>query len=288
MKDFNFPHSVTLYQADFETPFIASIPHSGMYIPPEIIDLYTDEHLNRLRNTDWHLPTIYDFLPSLGVSVVQANFSRYVIDVNRGLHQKTGGRSYRSSLIYHRDTWGDPILKNPHFDMKEDFRIANFWQPYHRILEAVIQNKIKQFGHACLLDLHSFAVNVYPRSNPNTYPPDAYAEIYLGAGDFSEFGPNLKTSLFSSFNHQGLKTGDTINFPGGHIVKYYGARKNVEACMIELKYATYMPDSAANGDHIPQIDPTRATITKTKLKRALTKVVTAPSHSYPLQKRLAL
>lgn len=259
-----------------ETPFIASFPHSGMYIPPELRGMYTDEHLNRLRNTDWHLPELYSFLPDIGVDCVIANFSRYVVDANRGMEQKANGENYRNSLVYKRDTWGAPILRTPDIDLQIDFRIANFYDPYHQALQDTINRKREKFGCAYLFDLHSFAVNVYPHQNPNCFPPDCAADIYLGAGDFSEFGPNLKTALFAQFNRQGLLTGDTPNFPGGHIPRFYGIQNNVEVCMVELKYRTYMAETAERGDHIPTIDWSRAKRTQQKLRGALTGVVNAP------------
>ncbi|GEM_PF-196653 len=246
----------------YETPFVASIPHSGTYIPPLLKGLYTQTHLSRLRNTDWHLQDIYDFLPELGVTTIEADFSRYVIDVNRGLEQLSGGQSYRSSLIYTKDTWGDPILKDAGCDLREEFRIAHFYRPFHAILQETINAKIERFGHAYVLDMHSFAV-------------ETEADICLGAGRHGDKGADLKDQLSRDFNAQGFTLASLPQFSGGHIVRHYGAQPNVEACMIELKYNTYMRDNSADGDHMPQLDPVRANATKSKLKKALTGTINA-------------
>jgi N-formylglutamate amidohydrolase len=284
MKDTYFTEALTIKQPHFDTPFIASFPHSSTYIPDEIIGLYTEEHLSRLRNTDWHLPELYSFLPSIGITTIAANFSRYVIDVNRGIEQRKGGKSYRSSLIYNRDTWGQPILKDEATDLKEDFRIAHFYNPFHQALNAVIQHKIKLFGCAYLIDIHSFSCQPAPQSLIRKgYQPEEGSSIYLGAGDFSEFGPNLKTELFASFNKCGLPSGDSVFMPGGHIVRSYGILDAVEACMVELRYDTYMHESSADGDHIPWIEWQRAMHIQEKLKKALEQVVAnafKPNFSY--------
>lgn len=272
MTEFTFNPVTIRPSTQSETPFIASLPHSGIFIPDTLKKLYTETHLTRLRNTDWHLQEIYDFLPDLGVSVVQANFSRYVIDANRGIDQLHGGRSYRSSLVYTKDTWGEPILKNPECDLMEDFRIANFYEPFHQALQSVIEHKIDRFGYAYLLDMHSFAV-------------ETDADICLGAGKGGEKGPWLKGRLQSVFERSGFTTDYVPQFSGGHIIRHYGDMKSVEACMIELKYNTYMPDNSANGDHMPQLEPLRAAITKHKLKEALTEVISASQNSEYCQKR---
>jgi N-formylglutamate deformylase len=65
-------------------PLIANLPHSGMFIPQNIAAQFTPYILQLLPNTDWHLDKLYNFLPSLGITVLQANYSRYIVDLNRG------------------------------------------------------------------------------------------------------------------------------------------------------------------------------------------------------------
>jgi formiminoglutamase len=288
----NFTHPVIVKRPAeaSETPFVASFPHSGTFIPSELRSLYTQDHLARLRNTDWHLPDLYNFLPDLGVTSVAATFSRYVIDVNRGLGQRRGGKSYRSSLIYRRDTWGERMLKDPECDMREEFRIAAFYNPFHEALERVITDKIKKFGKAYLIDCHSYPVQPVPKQlRDRGYIADTAADIYLGAGDLSEKGPYLKAMLHRDFKRTGFTPGETPIFPGGYIVRYYGEMQNVEACMVELKYMTYMADNSANGDHMPPLDLRRASFTKARLKKALTATVNAyNSSSYNQARRLTL
>ena len=277
MKDLSFTDAAMLTKGEFDTPFIASLPHSGTYIPENLEGLYTDAHLGRLRNTDWHLPEIYAFLPSIGVTTITANFSRYVVDVNRGLEQLKSGKNYKSALITTTDTWGEPILKNPEQDLKEVFRIANFYMPFHDALSNEIRRKIAKFGKVYLLDMHSFDTQPLSPDDIFKYGVDTAADIYLGAGDFSEFGPYLKAGLTNALFRSRFNVNETPRFPGGHIVRHYGSNPNVEACMVELKYMTYMADSSANGDHMPEIDHDRADPTIAKLKKALTDMVNAYS-----------
>ncbi|WGR70341.1 hypothetical protein [Bradyrhizobium sp. ISRA426] len=56
-------------------PVIASIPHSGTFVPPSIEAAFTQLQRKWLRNTHWHLPEVYDFLlptsyflPELGIT----------------------------------------------------------------------------------------------------------------------------------------------------------------------------------------------------------------------------
>jgi N-formylglutamate amidohydrolase len=57
-------------------PIVASIPHSGLAIPDEVAQLLNPCSESYIPNQDWHLDKLYDFLPSLGIVVLQAVFSR--------------------------------------------------------------------------------------------------------------------------------------------------------------------------------------------------------------------
>ena len=64
------------------TPVLISVPHAGTYIPPEIADRMTPA-ARQLPDTDWHVDRLYDFAASLGVGMIVATHSRYVVALNR-------------------------------------------------------------------------------------------------------------------------------------------------------------------------------------------------------------
>ena len=63
-------------------PLLVCMPHIGTDIAHELRALYVPRALD-VEDTDWHLATLYNFLESLGASVLRATTSRYVIDLNR-------------------------------------------------------------------------------------------------------------------------------------------------------------------------------------------------------------
>lgn len=70
----------TLMEGD--SPLLLSIPHAGTDLTPEVADRLTPA-ARPLSDTDWHIPQLYDFAHGLGASVLAANYSRFVIDLNR-------------------------------------------------------------------------------------------------------------------------------------------------------------------------------------------------------------
>ncbi len=49
-------------------PVLANILHSGVHVPDEVAEQFSDQQLKSRVMTDWHLDELYDFLPELGVT----------------------------------------------------------------------------------------------------------------------------------------------------------------------------------------------------------------------------
>ncbi len=83
---------------------IASIPHGSSQITPEILASKKPEIV--LSNNDWFLNELYNFLERLNITTVSANYSRYVIDVNRDISLRNHAEDYTKSLVYQKSTFG--------------------------------------------------------------------------------------------------------------------------------------------------------------------------------------
>jgi len=62
-------------------PVILAQPHGGTFLPTELSEHY-NELGREMADTDWHIHRLYDGLLA-DASVVEATFSRYLIDANR-------------------------------------------------------------------------------------------------------------------------------------------------------------------------------------------------------------
>ena len=65
-----------------ELPLLISVPHDGCHLPKELQGRMTPSGL-AVPDTDWHVAELYDFARELGASMLVANYSRYVVDLNR-------------------------------------------------------------------------------------------------------------------------------------------------------------------------------------------------------------
>ena len=69
-------------------------------------------------DTDWYLEKLYDFAASMGVTVIEAVYSRWVIDLNRTPQNKNLYNDGRiiTALCPTTDFLGDPLYKSREFE----------------------------------------------------------------------------------------------------------------------------------------------------------------------------
>ena len=78
-----------------EVPIILSVPHCGIVFPADLTDQYKSDLISAPDDTDWFVDTLYDFVSYMGITMIAAQYSRWVIDLNRDPQSKplyTDGR----------------------------------------------------------------------------------------------------------------------------------------------------------------------------------------------------
>ena len=63
-------------------PLLISMPHAGTRLTPAVAAGLVPQ-AQSLPDTDWHIPRLYQFAQELGASTLAAEYSRFVIDLNR-------------------------------------------------------------------------------------------------------------------------------------------------------------------------------------------------------------
>jgi N-formylglutamate amidohydrolase len=97
----------------------------------------TDEGL-ALPDTDWHVRQLYEFATSLGAGIIAANYSRYVVDLNRPSNDDALYPGQLSTGLCPARTFaGAEIYRGGHvMDAGEQQeRVTAYWQPYHTKIE---------------------------------------------------------------------------------------------------------------------------------------------------------
>jgi N-formylglutamate amidohydrolase len=210
-------------------PLVANLPHSGLFVPDDIAAQFTSEHLQSLPNSDWHLDRLYQSLPDLGITVLQATHSRYVVDLNRQVKEPIFG-NFWTSVIPEETAFGKPIYQSQPTNDRLQERVEEFYIPYHDKLKIILQEKIDKFGKVYLLDLHSFLGLITD-------------DIDLGNVNGETCSELLILSVEQSFLSKGYQVVRNKRFTGGYITRHYGQMPGVEALQIEVRYPLYLKEN---------------------------------------------
>ena len=243
-------------------PIIASIPHTGTYVPQDIQQLFATSKVAQLPMTDWFLHELYDFLPDLGVSVIAANYSRYVIDLNRSpvpLELYPG--RFETKLVSDKDFQGNDIFSSYPSEEQIAFYKKAVHQPYHAALEDMLQEMINAHGEVYLFDLHSIA------KHATIIHAELDKDIYLGNRDNNSCSNVWLEQVEQEFLKKKIAVQKNTPYKGGYITHHYGLASNVHALQIEMNQSLYLPRENVIVDDCEQsLQCSQFQSTKRKLK----------------------
>jgi len=231
------------------TPLLVSIPHAGVFVPREISDRLTTRGL-KLPDTDWYVDRLYQWVTKRGGGLLIANYSRYVIDLNRSPDDAPLYSAGGPGLLPEHAFDGGSLYKNgkgPGADEARE-RVRRYWQPYHDKLAAELEAIRHQFGNAVLLDAHSI-LNKVPALFEGTLP-----DLNLGSFKGASAGQGLVTASMAALqvdpNYSTILNG---RFQGGYITRNYGSPDNaVHALQLEMAQSTYLDESCSYSDRRAQ------------------------------------
>jgi N-formylglutamate deformylase len=229
-----------------KVPIIISIPHCGTEFPDELINDYLPEQVASIDDTDWFLQDLNDFAASMGITVVYAKYSRWVIDLNRDPQSAPlydDGRLI-TGLTTTTDFIGNPIYKaGKEPDQAEvERRLKVYFWPYYQKLQQLLEDRKREFGKALLWDAHSI------RRMVPTIRKEAFPEMILGDNDEKSADKKLIEITLSELG-KGYQVNHNDPFKGGHITRYFGDPSNhIHALQLERNKNLYMDDSERKFD----------------------------------------
>lgn len=221
-------------------PLLFNVPHAGTEVPDGIRGRLTAAG-QRIPDTDWHIPRLYDFAGGLGATTMAARASRYVVDLNRpptgeSLYpgQTTTGLCpvalFTGAPLY--ETGGEP-------DAAEiSDRVATYWRPYHNELARQLERIKSKHGYALLFDAHSIRSRV-----PRLFE-GRLADFNLGTAEGKSCGAGFEEAALGVLaDCQGFTWVANGRFIGGFITRHYGdPRAGIHALQMEQSQITYMDE----------------------------------------------
>jgi N-formylglutamate deformylase len=240
-------------------PLVSSLPHSGTHVPRRVDRQFRRYPGPVLSPVDWHLEKLYDFLPGLGVTMLQATHSRYVVNLNRGLEEPLFGPE-RSSAVSEKTCFGRTLYDVEPDRSQVEERINRYYVSYHRRLAGILDKMVRDYGHVYLLDLHSYYLG-------------PQVDVCLGNANETTCSEPLIGVFETALSRHGFNVVRNEVWTGGYITRHYGNMDNMEALQIELRFPAYLEGDTFEEEEVPEWDSDKFRNAKERLRRVFSDVI---------------
>lgn len=214
---------------------IVHIPHSNSVIPEEYLPNFTiapsEISSELLRMTDHYTDELFDWPDRLVFPI-----SRLVCDVERFRDKQKESMSQQGMWVCYTHTSEEKEMKYINADHEKEI-LDKYYDPHHKLLAKLAEDRIRVFGHCVIVDVHSFSPKplLYEPNQDNNRP-----QICIGTDDYHT-SDDLKYFTRQFFSDCGYST-DLNNPYSGAITPMgmYKREPRLIAIMIELNRSLYM------------------------------------------------
>lgn len=211
----------TLSREDSAHPLILVCEHASRFIPPGLNDLGLSHDAAR-EHIAWDIGALAlaeGLSQALGATLLAANYSRLLIDLNRPRHAPDSIPS--QSEIY-------PIPGNRDLDeATREYRRESLFKPFHARLQTLIDQRIAQGRPVRVVGIHSFT--------PVYHGQPRALEIGVLFGEAKGYAQRLIDGL----SQHPLKVAGNepykINPQGDMTVPVHGDARGLESVLIEVR-----------------------------------------------------
>lgn len=258
-------------------PVVLSSPHSGQIYP---LDLVANLRLapSALRQLeDGPVDRLAEGACAAGAVLVAAMLPRVYVDLNRGsdeldptlvaglpLPRRLSSRVRAGLGVIPSRLGGAPLYARPLSIEVVEQRLAHAHRPYHRQLTVLLHERMRRFGAALLVDLHSMPTLLAGHGDEVI---DVAIGDRFGRAAYSEYSNCADRILTAA----GLSVARNRPYAGGYITRHHGRPwDGASALQLEFRRSlfmnetTYEPKPGLGG--IPDL--------LTRLVRALAEIAT--------------
>lgn len=230
-----------------ECAVVVEAPHAGLRLDAETLSTIVAPARSIAKDADLFVDELVDEVTLEGATLLAAQTSRYLVDLNRSAddHDSAAvdgspGRDAPHGVVWHRTTDGDRALRYPLQRAELERRLDLVYRPYHATLRALLDEKKERFGHVVLLCAHSmpsYGVGLGGREV-------ARADIVPGTRGRTTAAEGLIELVDKHTRASGLSLRHDDPYRGGFSTAHYGVpSRGVHAIQIEVARRLYMNET---------------------------------------------
>lgn len=221
------------------SPILVSSPHSGVAFPQEVRGSFCPEVLEHPEDTDWFVHRLYDFAPEMGMTLIHANYSRYVIDLNRDPESRSlyGDGRRETSLVPFQSFAGQSLYTREPSSDEIQRRHRCYYQPYHQKVGQLLEELKNEFGWALLFEAHSIK-DFVPSLSDKPFP-----SLILGNNEGKSGEASFLQKAREVLQEQSYEVSVNSPFKGGYLTRFFGKpQEDIHSLQLEMCQSLYMDE----------------------------------------------
>lgn len=229
-------------------------PHSGSDYPDWFLRRTILTARGIRSSEDAFVDRLFDVAPEFGSPILKAGAPRAFVDYNRSSDEldpaliagvKWSGNNPRVAsglgVIPRVVSNARPIYRGKLRVDEAESRLKNYWHPYHKALQALLDESRSSFGRAILIDCHSMPREALEnaRSKSGVRP-----EIVLGDRFGASADSDIVDEIEAAFQNAGFVVSRNAPFAGAYVTQHYGRpSRRQHAIQIEIDRSLYMDEA---------------------------------------------
>jgi N-formylglutamate deformylase len=250
------PFTLSLPEGE-PVPLVCDSPHSGVLYPDDFGHVVPFEQLRGAEDTDVHV--LWQALPSVGATLLAANFPRAYIDPNRDIDDidpamlagpwptplHPGEKTRLGIGLIWRDAgkngkWPIYARQLPVAEVQQ--RIAAYHAPYHAAMREQIEAAHARFGAVWHLNLHSMPADSYEGLQIQSDHP--LADFVLGDRDGTTAAPDFTALVAEALRRRGFSVALNDPFKGVALIARLGRpAERRHSLQVEIHRGLYMNEA---------------------------------------------
>lgn len=232
-----------------ELPVVVEVPHAGLAVDPPSLAFMVAPLRSLGRDADLYVDEVFGPTQEVGATVLVAKVSRFVLDLNRARDDYDslsveGGRaeSRPRGLVWRTTTEGEPIISRRLPPEELERRLTFLYDPYHRALTELLEEKKAKFGHVVLVCGHSM-----PSTGRRGHVDvgKGRADVVPGTRGRTTASASVIPCVDAVAQASGYSLKHDDPYQGGYSTGAYGRpAEDVHAVQIELARRIYMDEDA--------------------------------------------